>query len=247
MRKIFTLLTAAMCSFATFAQDIQLETKDGQTIANGSTVTVKGEMVDMYGYMGQFDSHLHVRNLTDNVLTVIVSVKAISGDGQCCWGNCVQYKEGEIITSNPDFLDAQSSRSLAIDRQYIAAEYPNYMTMTVTRTVEVSIWTTAKPDEKITATVTYTNDEALLKTNGVEEVNETGNALFTKGNVLYGHFAQPAVRQLQVFDVAGKLCKNVRLESESVSLSLEGMAKGLYIYRIMEGGNSTANGKFLVK
>ena len=47
MRKIFTLLAAMVCSFASFAQDIQLETKDGQLIENGSTVTLHSEMVDM--------------------------------------------------------------------------------------------------------------------------------------------------------------------------------------------------------
>ena len=54
MRKFFTLLAAMACSFASFAQDIQLETKDGQVIENGSTVTIKGEMLDMMIY-GQLD------------------------------------------------------------------------------------------------------------------------------------------------------------------------------------------------
>lgn len=246
MRKIFTLLTAAMCSFASFAQDIQLETKDGQVIANGSKVTVKGEMVDMDGFYGQFDSHLYVRNISEGTQAVIAHVKAITGDGQICWGGGCQalMGAGSEATTGAGLIGAQSSESLLIDRLCFE---PGYMSMTITRTVEVSIWTSAKPNEKITATVTYTNDEALLKANNVEETAVTGNVLFAKDNVLYGRFNQPGVRQLQVFDVAGKLCKNVRLESESVSLSLEGMAKGLYIYRVMEGGNSTANGKFLVK
>ena len=47
MKKIFTLLAAMVCSFASFAQDLQLETKDGQVIENGSTVTIHGEMEDM--------------------------------------------------------------------------------------------------------------------------------------------------------------------------------------------------------
>ena len=50
MRKFFTLLAAMVCSFSSFAQDIQLETKDGQIIENGSTVVVKGEMVYMMIY-----------------------------------------------------------------------------------------------------------------------------------------------------------------------------------------------------
>ena len=76
MRKIFTLLAAMVCSFASFAQDIQLETKDGQVIENGSTVTIQGEMLDMMIY-GQFESNLYVKNLTDKNQGVFAEIKVL--------------------------------------------------------------------------------------------------------------------------------------------------------------------------
>ncbi len=242
MRKIFTLLTAAMCSFASFAQDIQLETKDGQVIANGSTVTVKGEMVDMYGSYGQFDSHLYVRNISEGTQAVIAHVKAVKGDGQICWGgNCIPLAgEGAEATTGAGLVASQTAESLLIDCLVFD---PAYMTMTVTRTVEVSIWTKDKPDEKITATVTYTNDASL----NVDKAEATEDVVYAKDNVLYARFAQPASRHLQVFDLAGQLCKDVRLNSESVALPLEGMTKGLYIYRVMKAGKRDVSGKFVVK
>lgn len=243
MRKIFTLLAAMVCSFASFAQDIQLETKDGQVIENGSTVTIKGEMVNMYDAYGQFDSHLYVRNLTNQKLGVYAHVKAVVGDGQICFGGgCIPLMSaGAEATSGLGPVEAQSASSLLID---CLVYDPNFMSMTVTRTIEVTVWTKDKPDEKISATVTYTNDETIL---GIQNAEVVAPIIYAKDNVLYCNFADAANRQLQVFDVAGKLWKNVRLTSESETLPLEGRAKGLYIYRVMEAGKPVVSGKFLVK
>lgn len=241
MRKIFTLLAAIVCSISTFAQDIQLETKDGQVIANGSTVTIKGEMVDMMLW-GQFESNLHVKNLTEKNQGVYVTMKVVSGDAQICWGgSCVPVSEGGSHTTGIGPVSANSSANLLIETLITAA---GYMNATVTRTVEVTVWTNDKPEEKISATVTFTNDEKVLGIANTEVVNPM---IYAKDNVLYCTFADAANRQLQVFDVAGKLWKNIRLTSESETISLEGKSKGLYIYRVLEAGKPAVSGKFLVK
>lgn len=240
MRKFFTLLAAMVCSFVSFAQDIQLETKDGQVIKNGSTVTVKGEMVDYIAW-GQFDSHLYVRNLTDKKQGVFAHVKAIEGNGQICFGNgCIPLMmAGAEATSGMGVVDPQTATSLLID----CLIYGDYMNAVVTRTVEVSIWTDKKPEEKITATVTYTNDPTL----NIENTEVSAPVIYAKDGVLYCNFAESANRQLQLFNVAGHLCKNIRLTSEAESFSLEGLTKGLYIYRVIEAGKKADSGKFLVK
>ena len=246
MRKIFTILAATMCSFASFAQDIQLETKDGQIIANGATVTIKGEMIDKEGYMGEFDSHLYVRNLTDKKQGVYAQMKAIKGYPQICGlSSCYPTTEmNPIATTGLGVIGVGEPTNLQIHTQYFSIMYPNYMTEIVTCTIELSLWTKDKPDEKITATITFTNDEAVL---GIEELKETSAKVYAKDNVLYCQFADAANRQLQVFNIAGNLCKDIRLTSESESLPLEGMAKGVYIYSIMEKGKKAESGKFLVK
>ena len=240
MRKIFTILAAMMCSFASFAQDIQLETKDGQVIANGSTVTIKGEMVDMMVW-GQFESNLYVRNLTDNKQGVYATMKAVSGDAQICWGgSCTPVAEGGSFTTGMGLVSASSSTSLLIETLVMT---PGFMDAVLTRTIEITVWTDKDPNTKVSATVTFTNDPAL----SIEDVKATPAKVYAKDNVLYCQFADVANRQLQVYNVAGNLCKNIRLTSESESLSLEGMAKGVYIYRVMEAGKKTESGKFLVK
>lgn len=241
MRKIFTLLAAMACSFVSFAQDIQLETKDGQVIANGSTVTIQGEMVDMMIW-GQFESNLYVRNLTEKNQGVYAEMKVISGDAQICWGgSCVPVQVGGSHTTGMGLVSASSSTSLLIESLIMTA---GYMEAVVTRTIEITVWTDKNPEKKITATVTFTNDPTLL---AVENVEISASTVYAKDGVLYCNFADAANRQLQLFNVAGHLCKEFRLTSEAESLSLEGLTKGLYIYRVIEAGKNAESGKFLVK
>ena len=238
MKKIFTLLAAMVCSFASFAQDIQLETKDGQVIENGSTVTIHGEMEDMMIW-GQFNSNLHVRNLTEKNQGVYATMKVISGSSQICWGgSCVPVMAGNSHTTGMGVVSANSSSSLLIETLVMDADFMNAI---VTCTIEITVWTDKNPDEKISATVTYTNDPVL----GIENTEVASPVVYAKDNVLYCNAVANA--QLQVYNVAGHLCKSIRLNSESEILSLEGMTKGVYIYRVLGAGKPAVSGKFLVK
>ena len=238
MKKIFTLLAAMVCSFASFAQDLQLETKDGQVIENGSTVTIHGEMEDMMIW-GQFNSNLHVRNLTEKNQGVYATMKVISGSSQICWGgSCVPVMAGNSHTTGMGVVSANSSSSLLIETLVMDADFMNAI---VTCTIEITVWTDKNPDEKISATVTYTNDPVL----GIENTEVASPVVYAKDNVLYCNAVANA--QLQVYNVAGHLCKNIRLNSEAESLSLEGMTKGVYIYRVLGTGKPAVSGKFLVK
>lgn len=242
MRKIFTLFAAVVCSITMFAQSLQLETKSGQVIANGSTVTIEGEMVDMYGAYGQFESNLYVRNLTESNQGVYAEMKAVTGDTQICWGGgCVPVMPGNSHTTGMGLVSASSSASLLIESLVMT---PGYMDAVVTRTIEITVWTDKNPSDKVSATVTFTNDPAVLN---IESAEVEATSVYTNGNVLYYSFADATNRQLQVFDVTGHLQKDIRLTSEAGSLSLEGMTKGLYIYRVAEAGKKIVSGKFLVK
>lgn len=240
MRKIFTLLAATICSIASFAQDIQLETKDGQVIENGSAVTLHSEMVDMMIW-GQLNAEVYVRNLTEQKQSVIAEMKVLSGgDTQICWGgSCVGVAVGNSYTTGIGLLGVGASLDLKIESLING----NFKDVIATRTIEITVWTDKKPEEKVSATVTFTNDSTL----SIENIEVVAPVIYAKDNVLYCNFADAANRQLQVFDVAGKLWKNVRLNSESETLPLEGRAKGLYIYRVMEAGKPAISGKFLVK
>ena len=153
--KISLLLSFFSISVQLMAQDIQLETKDGQVIENGSTVTIHGEMEDMMIW-GQFNSNLYVRNLTEKNQGVYAEMKVVNGNSQICWGgSCVPVMAGNSHTTGLGVVSATSSTSLLIETLVME---PGFMDAVVTCTIEISVWTKDKPDEKITATVTYTNN-----------------------------------------------------------------------------------------
>ena len=251
MKKIFTLLAAMVCSFASFAQDIQLETKDGQVIENGSTVTIKGEMEDMM-FFGYFKPNLYVRNLTEKNMLVEATMKVIRGNSQICWaGSCVPVSEGSSYSTKPGIANANFSNDLTIETMVMDSDYMN---ATVTCTIEITLYTGTEtykdgdkkgylkdPQKVVSAIVTYTNDPVL----NIENTDVNSPVIYAKDNVLYCNAAANA--QLQIYNVAGHLCKNIRLNSEAESLSLEGMTKGVYIYRVLGTGKPAVSGKFLVK
>lgn len=141
--------------------NIQLETKDGQVIANGSTVVIEGNMVDMVIW-GLFESNLYVRNLADRELGVYVQMKTIKGETQISWGGgCVPVQEGDSYTTSLGMLEAHSLASLGIESTPMTSDYMNVV---VIQTIEITLWTDENPNEKISATVTFTND-----VDGIEE------------------------------------------------------------------------------
>lgn len=244
MKKIFTLLAAVWCSMAAMAQSFQLETKDGTVIPDGASVTLKSEMTDMMMW-GQMDAHVYVRNLTDANMGLIAEMKVVSGgDTQICWGGgCKTVVVGGSQTTGTGVAFVNEANDLRIEA-LIMGDFKNAV---VTRTVELSVWNEKDPSEKISAIITFTNDEKVLEAAGIAGVKAGAQAVYAKDNVLYYNFADAAARRLQLFDVAGQMQKELRLNSEAGSLPLEGMSKGIYLYRVVENGKNALSGKFLVK
>lgn len=252
MKKIFTLLAAVWCSMAAMAQDIQLETKDGTVIPNGSTVTIKSEMVDQYGFSGQMDPHIYLKNLTDSNQGVYAIMKVVKPGFEypqiCGIQTCyLTTAENPVAKTGMGGLEASSSIDLQIHLLYQAFKYPNYMNMLDACTIELSVWTNDKPNEVITSTITITNDPAVLDAANIAGVQTGAHVVYAKDNVFYYNFSDVAARSLQIFDVAGQMQKELRLNSEAGSLPLEGMSKGIYLYRVVENGKNALSGKFLVK
>lgn len=243
MKKIFTLLAAAWCSMAALAQSFQLETKEGTIIPNGTSVTLKSEIEDM-GIWGQMNAHVFVRNLTDVNMGLIAEMKTVSGgESQICWGgSCVIVAVGNTYTTGTGVAYAGEANDLLVEA-LIMGDFKNAV---ATRTVELSVWDEKNPAEKISATITFTNDEKVLAAN-IAGVQTGAHVVYAKDNVFYYNFSDVAARSLQIFDVAGQMQKELRLNSEAGSLPLEGMSKGIYLYRVVENGKNALSGKFLVK
>lgn len=240
MKRFFTLVAVAMCCAFVYAQDLTFQLRNGQTLENGAIVTVEGYLDET----GMFELYagIYLQNLRSDSTDVVVSMKALKGDSQICGlTTCkklvegqTEERQGKVAPKEP--VDLEIGVDIMMDIMMNPAAL-------FTRTVEVSAWTVAEPDKKITAIVTFTNDPAVL---GVEKVASDAR-IYAKDNVFYYNFANAGVRELQLFDVAGQPCKSVRLESEQGSFSVEGMNKGLYLYRVTEKGVNLHSGKVLVK
>lgn len=240
MKKLFTLVTVAMCCALGYAQTLAFQLANGKTLEDGAVVTVEGYL-DETG-MFELYSGIHLLNLSSESTDVVVNMKALKGESQICGlGTCKKIAEGQteerggILEPNA-LVDLEIGTDIMMD---IMMD-PNAL---FTRMVEVSAWVASEADRKISAIVTYTNDPAVL---GVERVVSDAR-IYAKDNVFYYNFANAGVRELQLFDVAGKPCKSVRLASEQGSFSVEGMNKGFYLYRVTEKGARLQSGKVLVR
>ena len=137
-----------------YSQNLQLETESGIIIANRSTVTVEGEMIDLM-QMGMLEANLYVRNLTETGVRVVAQMKSVSGESQFCFGgSCTPVPVGTISAEKSDAVLANSAISLAIESVIMEPVAGKYFS----RTVEVYAWLNNKPEEKISATITFTNN-----------------------------------------------------------------------------------------
>lgn len=240
MKKFFILLVVAMCCSFAYAQELAFQIRNGQTLEDGAVVTVEGYLDET----GMFELYAGIllQNQQNDSTDVVVKMKALKGNSQICGlTNCTQLKEGETEERSGTLAPNELvDLAIGVDIMMDIMMDPNAL---FTRTVEVSAWTKANPEQKITATVTFTNDPAVL---GVETVVSDAR-IYAKDNVFYYKFANAGVRELQLFDVAGKPCKSVRLASEQGSFSVEGMNKGFYLYRVTEKGARLQSGKVLVR
>ncbi len=240
MKKFLTLLIVAMCCTFAYAQDLAFQIRNGKTLEDGAVVTVEGYLDET----GMFELYagIFLQNLKNDLTDVVVSMKALKGNSQICGlTNCRQLAEGETEERSGTLAPGELvDLGIGVDIMMDIMMDPSAL---FTRTVEVSAWTKANPDRKISAIVTFTNDPAVL---GVEKVASDAR-IYAKDNVFYYNFANAGERELQLFDVSGQPCKSVRLASEQGSFSVEGMNKGLYLYRVTETGQRVNSGKVLVK
>lgn len=234
MKRLFTYLTAAVFSVASFAQDIAFQLGDGTLIENGATVTT-GVHLDDTGLLYKTDVAL--KNLTETDQGVFLTMKAVTGTSMiCCYGGCVTAEAGKTVEKQ-GILYAGVIEDLQIEANaFMVMGY-------VTNTVELTAWTSTNPDAKITATVTFSNDPEVLS---VESETVRKNTVVVKDNVLQYNFVSAGKRLIQLYDVAGQLAKSYAVTGESGIISLEGMSKGLYLYSV-SGDGLTNCGKVLVK
>ena len=82
-------------------------------------------------------------------------------DGTSAENVLTEGNEGDSYTTSLGMLEAHSLASLGIESTPMTSDYMNVV---VIQTIEITLWTDENPNEKISATVTFTND-----VDGIEE------------------------------------------------------------------------------
>lgn len=243
MKRFFTFMAAVLISAASMAQ-LSLYC-NGQTYGDGATITcgkVTGDGSTFDPYMLVSDVWV-VNNYTDApFITTSAIIENLDGESfTCCYGQCadgITHKRESVMVP---MGGVEAAADLGLHFELSSA------TEIKTARVKVTIWNEDEEalDDRMTFTVIVTNDPAVLS--GVNVAESAAKEVYVKDNVLYYNFAEQANRQIQLFDLTGKHHKTLLLTDAVGSMSLEGMAKGLHLYRVVESGKKAVSGKILIK
>ena len=243
MKRFFTFMAAVLVSAASMAQ-LSLYC-NGQTYGDGATITcgkVTGDGSAWDPYM--LISEVFVVNNYTDAPFVLTSALIENLDGEsftCCYGQCadgVTHKRTAVMIP---MGGVEAATDLGLHFELSSA------TEIKTARIKVTLWNEDEEalDDRMTFTVIVTNDPAVLA--GVNAVESAAKEVYVKDNVLSYNFAEQANRQIQLFDLTGKHHKTLFVADAVGAVSLEGMPKGLHLYRVVEPGKKSVSGKFLIK
>lgn len=240
MKKLFTILTSLLCCTWSMAQSLTF-TCDGKAIENGSTFTSdKASTVEIpgLGALIQFFPEICIKS--DKEATVVISLTAEDKPVQFCAfdNNCLIANPGSSVTKT-GLLKAGVDTDLQVE--YLPDYSPdvNYMTANAI----LSAWYEGDESSKISIKLIMSNDPAVTP---VENVNADKNNVSYDGKTLYYAFDNNAAHTLNVYTTDGKLAMQTALNNQNGNISLNTLAKGIYVYQIT-GETAPVHGKIIVK
>lgn len=244
MKKIFTLIAAAMTAMAAWADAPQLlfgnqvadPDKTYETGYTSTVVEIVPGVMSMTVYMQ--DSDLSVR--AENGSEITVELKA-SEHVQFCGidGKCVQ---GEEITKTGTIFDEDDSSEFATAKLEIDLSTNDWEGIAPDQllhniTLEVKTYYSDSPEEYAYAKVVMTNKSASA---GISDITiDADSQISLTGNTLNYNVEEPT--KLAVYNVNGGLVLSRTVAAEG-SLSLDSLHAGVYIYSL-----GAKSGKILVR
>lgn len=240
MKKITSLLIAALIGVGTVsAQSLKLEV-NGTEVTEGTTITYEGEYDGFEG----ITCYMQITNTSDKEVGVKLEFSKeglpegasamICGFGQC---SILPYVEGEIQAG----AVAGADHKMPIDLAYT-------------------------PNEKFDAfvaacTLTNKTDNETLKFNihFIPTNNGHGAANQTVAEVIAAAYPNPASEVVNfrlnnvkagatvvLRDLSGKALRQV-VAADEVSMNLQGLSAGMYFYTVEEQGVRMATGKLVIR
>lgn len=240
MKKLFTILTSLLCCTWSMAQSLTF-TCDGKAIENGSTFTSdKASTVEIPGLGAQVTFSPEICIKSDKEANVVITLTAGNEKIQFCAidGSCITAQPNQTVTKT-GLLKANIDSDLMIE--YISEFLPDANNITVNATIEA--WYEGDESNKISVKLIMSNDPAVTP---VENVNADKNNVSYDGETLYYAFDNNAAHTLNVYTTDGKLAMQTALYNQNGNISLNTLAKGIYVYQIT-GETAPVHGKIIVK
>lgn len=231
MKKIFTLLVLFATALTASAQ--LSFTMDGNTIANGATVSSSkvDPSFEAIGFV-QFKPDVFISSEKDGNVTV--EVKALDGRSVslCLFGNCIG---GTDLKKSGDMKAGES-----VD---IQLDGGGMITGTQTYKCEVTAYYTSAPSSTISFTLIMTNDPTVLAVGSIEAEND---GVMFDGRTMSYTFAAAAPRTVSLYTVSGKQVAQWNVDAAAGTLSLDNLKNGTYVYAV-KGAGTNISGKVVLK
>lgn len=224
---------------------------EGEPVENGSTIEFKDFKVTVqdggeYGmyYTWKVDPELYL--LVDQAGVYTVHAKSLNGESfqLCAGGNCIMGTD--LVKDKVEFVLENGTgeskplvgepMNLQLDWAENTIDEPEIYIPALEISVEV--FNNAEPTNVLSFTLKMGGFEAA----GVESVGVEAGSVVLKGKSLY--YDIPGSSQLSVYSLSGKTLVNQTVSGNGY-VSLEGLSKGVYLYRLSGKTNKAA--KFIIK
>ena len=240
MKKIFTLAAALVCSIMANAQTLTFK-HDGNVIPDGGEIVVDTYDADMLDVgILQLTPHIKLNGTEAASKDNPVSVKLEHLEGTeaviCAFGACLPYQK-VVIASTESSSAFPSNTDIDLD---IHSEW--CFEPITTSKCKVSAWYGKDESKAISITLIMSNDPDV--TAGIDHVTADGT-IALNGRTLNYSFPSAAAHTFEMYTMDGKKANSVVLNGNG-AVSLDGLAKGMYIYTI-KNGKETVSGKVVLK
>lgn len=241
MKKFFSLLAVALCSFTSVLAQVTVKNGD-QVINDGDIITYYAtESIDEFEgdtsvVAGpQKDPTIWPSQAGNLSITVNAPSKAF---GKLKWcaitGLCEEIKKK--ITTRSTQTIAEFPIPMELHAEFKPGKYDSYV-------VNVELKNGLTRIMSFTIRYVYDAEHAT----GIAGVTANQAQVVFTGNALNCQFANAASRTVQVYSLDGKLVKSVATSQAQATISLNDLQQGVYVYSVAEGGQKVKSGKVVLK
>ena len=241
MKKFFSLLAVALCSFTSVLAQV--------TVKNGDQVINDGDIITYYAtesideFTGdtsvvagpQFDPTIWPSQAGNLSITVNAHDNAF---GKLKWcaitGQCEVIKQKITTRSTQTVVDFPIPMEL--HAEFKPGKYDSYV-------VNVELKNGLTRIMSFYINYVYDAEHAT----GIAGVTANQAQVVFTGNALNCQFANAASRTVQVYSLDGKLVKSVATSQAQATISLNDLQQGVYVYSVAEGGQKVKSGKVVLK